>query len=193
MSENVKLVAFAGSARRDSWNKKLVNVAAEGAREAGAEVTVVDLKDYPMPVFDQDDQAENGMDPNAEKLQQILIEHDGFMIASPEYNSSVTPLLLNTIDWTTRSGHDGSEMGGYNGKTAVLMSASPGGLGGLRGLVHLRSILGNIGVHVLPDQRAVGSAFKAFDEEGNMTDSDQENAIKKLGARLAEVTAKLKE
>ena len=134
MSKSVKLVAFAGSAREGSWNKMLVNLAAEGAREAGAEVTFVDLKDYPMPVFGQDLQAESGMDPNAEKLQKLFSEHDGYLIASPEYNSSITSLLKNVIDWVSRSGKTDGSMEAYHGKTAVIMSASPGGLGGLRGL-----------------------------------------------------------
>ena len=159
-----RILAFAGSARKDSWNATLVRIAAEGARQAGAEVTVIDLKDYPLEIFNEDLEKKAGTPENASRLKKLFVEHDGLLIASPEYNSSITPLLKNTIDWVSRPAEGESPLAAYRNKSAALMSASPGGLGGLRGLVHVRAILSSIGVLVLPDQIAVSSAFEAFDD-----------------------------
>ena len=145
-----RILAYAGSTRRKSFNKKLVQNAAQGAREAGAEVTLLDLKDFPLPLFDQDLEAEQGMPENGKKLKKLFIDHDGLLIASPEYNSSFPAVLKNAIDWVSRPAPGEQSLLAFRGKVATLMSASPGALGGLRGLVHVRSILGNIGVIVLP-------------------------------------------
>src|SRR5262249_59967372 len=141
-----RILAFAGSLRRDSFNKKLVPIAAKGARDAGAEVTRIDLKDFPLPLFDQDLEAEQGMPENGKKLKQLFIDHDGLLLACPEYNSSITAVLKNAIDWVSRPAPGEPPLVAFRGKGVTLMSASPGALGGLRGLVHVRSILGNIGV-----------------------------------------------
>ena len=167
-----RILAFACSLRRDPFNKKLVSIAAHGAREAGAEVTLIDLKDFPLPLFDQDLEAEQGMPENGKKLKKLFIDHDGLLIASPEYNSSFPAVLKNAIDWVSRPAPGEPSLVAFRGKVATLMSASPGALGGLRGLVHVRSILGNIGVIVLPDQMAVGRVrFKlAMQPSKNATD-----------------------
>ena len=187
-----KLLAFAGSARKDSFNKRLVQIAAAGATAAGADVTVIDLKQFPMPLFDQDLEQEARVPEHAVRLKQLFVEHDGLLIAAPEYNSSITPLLKNSIDWVSRPAGDEPPLVAFRGKTAALMSASPGGLGGLRGLVHVRSILASIGVMVLPDQVAVAKAFEAFGEDGQLVDERKQAQVEKLGAELARVTALLK-
>ena len=97
-----RILAFAGSTRRDSFNKKVVSSAVKGARDAGGEVTLIDLKDFPLPLFDQDLEAEQGMPENGKKLKQLFIDHDGLLIAAPEYNSSITAVLKNAIDWVSR-------------------------------------------------------------------------------------------
>jgi NAD(P)H-dependent FMN reductase len=186
-----RILAFAGSLRRDSFNKKLVPIAAKGAREAGAEVTLIDLKDFPLPVFDQDLEAEQGMPENGKKLKQLFIDHDGLLIAAPEYNSSITAVLKNSIDWVSRPAPGEPPLVAFRGKVATLMSASPGALGGLRGLVHVRSILGNIGVIVLPDQIAVAKAHEAFQPEGSLTDPKKHAGIEALGKTLASFLMKL--
>ena len=163
MSDQPRVLAFAGSARTDSFNVKLVNIAAEGAREAEAEVTVLNLKDFPMPLFNQDLEAAEGPPEQATRLKGIMLAHEGLLIASPEYNSSISPLLKNTIDWVSRPADGEPMLAVYRDKVAAVMSASPGGLGGLRGLVHLRSILSNMGVLVIPDQVAVTQAHSAFE------------------------------
>ena len=102
MSDTLRILAFAGSTRRESFNKKLVQIAAAGAREAGADVTDIDLRDYRLPVFDQDHESEQGKPDHAKALKQMMIDHDAFLIAAPEYNSSITGVLKNSIDWVSR-------------------------------------------------------------------------------------------
>jgi chromate reductase, NAD(P)H dehydrogenase (quinone) len=187
-----RILAFASSTRRESFNKKLVAIAAHGAREAGAEVTLIDLKDFPLPLFDQDLEAEQGMPENGKKLKKLFIDHDGLLIASPEYNSSFPAVLKNAIDWVSRPAPGEPSLVAFRGKVATLMSASPGALGGLRGLVHVRSILGNIGVIVLPDQIAVAKAHEAFQPDGSLVDPKRQAGVEGLGKTLASFLAKLK-
>ena len=187
-----RILAFAGSTRKESFNKKLVQNAVKGARDAGAEVTLIDLKDFPLPLFDQDLEAEQGMPENGAKLKKLFIDHDGLLVASPEYNSSVTAVLKNAIDWVSRPAPGEPPLVALKGKVAALMSASPGALGGLRGLVHLRSILGNIGVIVLPDQIAVARAHEAFQPDGSLADPKQQAGIEALGKTLASILMKLR-
>ena len=186
-----KILCFAGSTRRESFNKKLARIAAEGARKAGAEVTLIDLKDFPLPLFDEDLEAAEGLSPNALKLKELFKAHQGLLIAAPEYNSSITPLLKNTIDWVSRSAPQEKPLECFAGKTAALMSASPGALGGLRGLVHLRAILGNIQVLVIPRQMAVVKAHEAFDENGALKTADQQAAAEAVGGSLAKLLFKI--
>ena len=187
-----RILAFASSTRRESFNKKLVAIAAQGAREAGAEVTLIDLKDFPLPLFDQDLEAEQGMPENGKKLKKLFIDHHGLLIASPEHNSSLPAVLKNAIDWVSRPAPGEPSLVAFRGKVAALMSASPGALGGLRGLVHVRSILGNIGVIVLPDQITVAQAHEAFNPDGTLQDPKRQAGVEGLGRTLAEFLAKLK-
>lgn len=186
-----KILAFAGSARRESFNKKLVAVAAAAATEAGADVTTIDLADYPLPLFDGDLEAEQGPPEHAIRLKQLFLDHQGLLLACPEYNSSITPLLKNAIDWVSRPAPGEGRLAAYQGKVAVLLSASPGALGGLRGLVHVRSILGNIGVIVLPSQFALSKANEAFDEDGAIRDEKQHAAVGSVAAALTTTLRKM--
>ncbi len=187
-----KILAFAGSARKDSLNKKLLKIAVEGAQEAGADVTLVDLADFELPLFSQDLESEMGMPDIAGKFKRLMIAHDGFLIASPEYNSAFSPLLKNTIDWASRSESDDEPpLMAYRGKTAAILATSPGGLGGMRGLVMLRMLLGNLGVIVFPDQQAVPNGLKAFNDDGSMSDPKQEKRIRRLAENYINFTRKL--
>lgn len=187
-----KILFLAGSARKDSLNKKLAKSAFELASELGASATFVDLKDFPMPIYDGDLETEQGMPEKAIELKTIFIEHDGLFIASPEYNSSFSPLLKNTLDWISRPSQENEPpLSAYRGKTAAIAAASPGGLGGMRGLVPLRMMLNNISVNVIPDQLAVTNAFDSFDENGSLINERQFASLKGIIARLIEVTEKL--
>lgn len=187
-----RILAFAGSARAGSLNARLLRAAADGAREAGAEVTLIDLRDYPMPIYDGDLEAASGLPEAAKRLKALMKEHHGFLIASPEYNSALSPLLKNVIDWCSRSEPGEQSLAAYRGKVAGLIAASGGALGGLRGLVTLRMILGNIGVHVLPNQFALPKAHEAFGPDGAPLDEKAIAPAKAVASELARVVAKLK-
>ncbi|MEH1799285.1 NADPH-dependent FMN reductase [Nostoc sp.] len=191
MASPPKILAFAGSTRIDSYNKKLVKIAAAGAKAAGAEVTYIDLRDLPLPLYDEDLEAQEGLPANARTFKDLLISHQGLLIASPEYNSSLTAVLKNAIDWASRPAPNEAPLAAFAGKVASIMSASPGALGGLRGLVHLRSILGNIKVLVLPDQIALPKAYEAFNSDGTLKDPKQQESIEKLGDGLTKILLKL--
>ena len=192
MSHTPRILAFAGSTRRESFNRKLLKLAVQGAQQAGAQVTVVELADYPFPLFNEDDEAAGQKPTKVTELKQLFVEHDGILIASPEYNSSITPLLKNTLDWVSRAAPGEPGLIAFQGKVAQLVSASPGALGGLRGLVHLRAILGNIGVIVLPAQIAVPKAHDEFQADGTLKNAKLQASVADLGAKLAGFITKLK-
>jgi len=191
MSNKAKIIAFAGSTRKDSYNKKLVKIAVEGAKEAGAEVTHIDLEDYPMPIFDEDFEKNEGHPENVRKLKDLFLEHNGLLISSPEYNSSFSAVFKNTIDWLSRPVKGYPPLECFIDKVAVLMAASPGSLGGLRGLFQVRWVLGNINVTVLPNQIALTSAGSAFENDTTLKDSKMHNNIRGLGKKLTETINKL--
>jgi len=192
MPNTSKILAFAGSTRKESFNKKLVKIAADAARAAGAQVTYLDLKDIPMPLFDEDLEKEQGLSENAKKFRALLQAHDGFLISAPEYNSSISGVLKNAIDWASRPLPGETPLVCFAGKVVTLMSASPGALGGLRGLVIVRSLLSNIGVIVLPTQVAVPKAHEVFGPDGKLKDPKQQASIESLGRDLAGFLIKLK-
>ncbi|OBX37496.1 FMN-dependent NADPH-azoreductase [Halomonas elongata] len=179
-----RILVFAGSAREASFNKRLARLAAARIEALGGHPTFIDLRDYPMPLYDGDLEDAQGLPDNALALRKLLAEHQGLLIASPEYNGFVTPLLTNTIDWLTRPHQGESGLALFKERHAGLISASPGGLGGLRALNHLRQLLTNIGVTVLPDQLAVAKAGDAFDAEGNLVDTAQSDMLDAVCQRL---------
>jgi NAD(P)H-dependent FMN reductase len=192
MPEPIKVLAFAGSLRSASLNKKLVRVAAQIAQRVGAEVTLVDLREFNMPLYDGDLEASSGIPEGAIRFKQLMNSHDALLISAPEYNSSISGALKNAIDWASRQAPGEAPLQSLGGKVAGLLSASPGALGGLRGLVTVRSILGNLNVLVIPEQFALARAHEAFDESGNLTDPKQVAAVERVVNRLVAVTTKLK-
>jgi NAD(P)H-dependent FMN reductase len=188
---NVRIVAFAGSVRSGSFNKKLIRIAAAGARAAGAEVTEIDLRDISMPLYDGDIERDHGLPPNVKVFKRLLIEHHGFLISSPEYNSAISGVLKNAIDWASRPETNEPALVAFKGKVAGLVSASPGHLGGIRGLAVLRSILSNIGVFVIPTQMAISRANDAFEPGGELKDERQQAAVESIGAEVVGIAAKL--
>ena len=190
-STMVKLMAFAGSTRNDSMNKKLVKNVANVVQATGVQVTYIDLKDYPLPLYDGDVESNEGIPEYAKKLKALMKQHDGFLIASPEYNSGISGVLKNVIDWTSRPEEGEPPLVCYKGKVAAIMSASPGSLGGLRGLYHLRYVLENVGVIVLPEQFALGNSYSAFDEKGALKENANQQSAEVLGTKIVEITKKL--
>jgi len=180
-----KILAFAGSYREHSYNKRVLAIATEGARYAGAEITTIDLRDYPMPIFCADGIENGEFDANALRLQDLMAEHDGFLIASPEYNGSIPGGLKNAIDWISRANAKYKMYEPVKGKTAALMTASPGQFGGLRCLAHLRGVLTMLGIHVLPMEVAVPFVGQKFEGKGSeMTDEKMKHVLESLGENL---------
>jgi chromate reductase len=189
MSLKPKILAFSGSSRSESFNKKLVKLAASAATKAGAEVTLIDLRDLQLPLYDGDLEEKSGVPDSARKFRGLIVQHQGLMIASPEYNASVSPLLKNAIDWASRP--IPNETNPYAGKIAMLMSASPGGLGGLRGQIHVRAILDTLTVITMTESLAVMKAHEAFNADGSFKEPKQQATLEKLAARFVTTLEKL--
>jgi len=169
--KGMKLLIFAGSTRQNSFNRKLAQVCASLARDAGAEVTVLELSTLAIPLYNADLEAQ-GTPPDVIRLKEIMYAHPAWIICSPEYNGSYTALLKNTIDWASSpvQGHAvwGNGTRAFADKVVGLLSASPGALGGLRSLSHLNPLLQNLQCWVCPRQFALGKAGEAFDAQGNL-------------------------
>lgn len=184
---SVRLLAFCGSAREESVNRRLLAVAVGIARAGGATVTELELRPGLLPLYDGDLEARHGLPAAALELKAQFAAHDGFLIASPEYNGFFSPLLKNTLDWVSRPVPDAPSP--YAGKTAGLLAASPGALGGIRGLPHLRLLLSNLGVTVAPAQLALGDAGRAFADSGGLADAAQQKILETMVASLVRLTA----
>jgi NAD(P)H-dependent FMN reductase len=182
----MKLLFLAGSSRQDSFNKKLAKLACKLAANSNVTAKFVDLADYPMPIYHGDEEAAKGLPDNAIKLKELFIESQGIFIASPEYNSGMTPLLCNALNWISRP-HIPQEipLNAFRGKVFALAAASPGGFGGMRGLVPLRLMLSNIGALVLPDQVCVPAAHTQFNKDGSFVDEKLQNMLQALVNELA--------
>ncbi|PAV25951.1 NAD(P)H-dependent FMN reductase [Tamilnaduibacter salinus] len=188
-----KLLFLAGSTRTGSFNAQLAEAAARIAESEGtAEVTRIDLADYELPIYNGDLESSEGLPEAARQLKQRFRDHHGFLIASPEYNSTLAPVLVNALHWISRpASSDEPPLSAFQGKVAALTATSPGGLGGLRGLVPLRMMLSNIGVQVLPNQLAVPGAMKAFGDSGQLVDDNQQQALATIVRELIRVAEQI--
>ncbi|BES73392.1 NADPH-dependent FMN reductase [Marinobacter nanhaiticus D15-8W] len=182
MSGSLRILFIAGSTRTGSFNAQLAERAAHTAEQRGdVTVTLINLADYDMPLYNGDLEKEKGLPEAAKKLKQQFRTHHGFCLASPEYNSTISPLLINALHWISRpETQDEPGLVAFKGKVAGLLAASPGGFGGMRGLVPLRMMLGNIGVHVIPTQLAVPQANNAFDESGAFKEESWQQRLEVL-------------
>ena len=187
-----KILAFDGSGRKNSFNKKLLdNVVAEG-QATGATITTIDLAAYNLPLYNGDLEAEEGLPQGVKELKELFKAHDGFLIASPEYNGNFSPLLKNTIDWVSRPVQGEPPLNCFKGKVAGIMSISPGKMGGLRGIYQLNTLLFVIGTLVLPEIISIGSAAEAFDEDGKLKNDPDKAKAKFLAERIVKVAGALK-
>ena len=171
MSANdLKILALPGAMRSDSWNRKLLSVAAALAREAGAEVTTVDLREYAIPLYDGDAEAAHGLPAGVANLKDLFIAHDAVIIATPEYNASISGVLKNAIDWLTRSRPGEKPLVAIRGKVIGLLAATPGKLAGVQGLIATRHILSTLGAVVEPTHFGLAAAPAAFGADGKLID-----------------------
>jgi chromate reductase, NAD(P)H dehydrogenase (quinone) len=167
----MKLLVFAGSTRQNSWNRKLAKVAATMAEAAGGQVTHLELADFDVPMYNADLEA-RGTPADVMKLKQIMYEHAGWIICTPEYNASYPALLKNTLDWISSPVKADpvwkDDFRSTRGKVVGVLSASPGALGGLRSQSHLAPLLLNLQCWVAPKNYALGRAADAFDAAGGL-------------------------
>jgi chromate reductase len=185
MATPARILAFSGSARLESLNRKLLNFAVQAVKDAGCEVTLADLNEYVLPLYHGDLEDMSGLPENAVKLIALITSHQGLLVASPEYNSMITPLLKNTIDWCTRSDDNP-----FEGKVAAVVSASPGPLGGVRSMQMAQQLLLKLGCHVVPGQVFLPHAGTAFDAEGRLTDARAQKSAKALMQKLARAASR---
>ncbi len=182
-----KILAWAGSSRRESINRKLLDHVIQHVEEAGGDVTLVNLGELDVPLYNGDLESEQGIPADAAKFYELMKEHPAFLIACPEYNRSITPLLKNTIDWASRPRTGEAPLVAFDGKFAALCSASEGKFGGLRGLFHVAEILQSIGTNVLPKQIAVSAFSKAFDDDGHLADERMRSMLAAMCRNLVEL------
>lgn len=180
-----KILVFAGSNRAGSYNARLSMAAAKELAILGADVTRISLTDYPIPLFDENLKQDKGIPEHALKLGRLVAAHQGVFICSPEYNSSVTPLLKNTIDWLSVISTDGdAPLKPWKGRVVALGSASNGQLGGVRGLYHLRSIMMNVGTQIVTEQCSVSKASSLLGENGELDDAATAEKLRAVCASL---------
>jgi chromate reductase, NAD(P)H dehydrogenase (quinone) len=189
----VRLLVTSGSARKGSFNLKLARVAAQIAREQGAAVTELDLRALALPLYDGDIEAA-GMPAGALELRRLFAAHDALLVATPEYNANLTPLLLNAFDWASRPKAEGglpSGLDALGGTVAGLVSASPGRLGGLRSVLNARAFLSGLGLLVVPQNQSIPLAHQAFDEQGGLKDASQHSGVVRVVNEVLRTAAAL--
>ena len=190
-----RILVFAGSARKDALSKRVARAAHAALLEAGGQATLIDLADYHAPLYNGDLEAAEGVPGVITALLELIAGHDGLLIASPEYNGSMTPLVVNTLDWCSRVFAPPAAVSGLAllaNKPVAIVGSSPGALGGLRALFHLRDLLGNLGMIVIPQQLAVGKSNEAVTPEGKLVDERQHHAMLGVARALVAVAGKLK-
>jgi NAD(P)H-dependent FMN reductase len=187
-----KILVFAGSIRTGAYSGRTADAAMKELALQGADVTRISLADYPLPIFDADLERESGIPENAMRLGRLIAAHDGLLIASPEYNTSIPPLLKNTIDWVSRIRKDGGrEFSPFRGRIAGLCSSSNGRFAGIRALNHLRPVLVAVGVEVISPQCAIALGEEAFDEHGAIRDPRTRKIMENLCRTLCQQAALL--
>jgi len=190
----MKTLVFAGSTRTHSYNRRLAHVAADLARAAGAEVTHLELADFDIPLYNAELEA-RGTPADVLRLKEAMDSHPAWIVCSPEYNGSYTGLLKNTLDWCSRPNPaDRARSGGavYAGRAAAVVGSSPGALGGMRVLFHVRDVLGYLGMQVIPQQLAVGKAGEAVGADGRLRDAAQQGMLETLAAALVDTARRLR-
>src|ERR1700675_283891 len=188
----LKILVIPGSLRTGSLNAKLAAVAAHELAQQGAEVTRISLADFPLPIYDGDLQGKSGVPKHAVNLKRMIGAHHGVLIVTPEYNSSVPPLVKNTIDWVSRV-QDGQEVRGevFRERAFAIAAASESRLGGTRSLAALRLILTACHATVIPNQLALSFAAEAYDDMDKLKHPADIEALDAMARQLIDVSQRM--
>lgn len=163
------ILILAGSIRTGAYSQQTANAFAAELVNHECEITRITLADYPLPMMDEDLEKEKGIPENAIRLAKLFHRNNAVIFVSPEYNGSLPPLLKNAIDWISRvSGDGGTGITPYRDKLCAIATSSPGAMGGVSCLGHLRTILVRLGMQVISEQVAIGNAGSAFDKSGRL-------------------------
>jgi len=182
----MRVLAFAGSLRSGSLNRRLLAVAVETLR-GKAEIDLLDLREVMMPIYDGDLEEREGLPDGARRFRQRIAAAEALLIVTPEYNNSIPGGLKNAIDWASRRPDQP-----FKGKPVLLLSASPGPFGGVRSVMALRLSLASLMAVVIPNTVSVGRADQAFDESGALKDPKQRQSVEHACAELLRFAAALK-
>lgn len=189
MSRAPRILLFAGSIRTGAYSGKVADAAQKELALQGAEVTRISLGDFPLPIMNQDLEADEGVPENAAKLARLFVAHDAVMICTPEYNGSMPPLLKNAIDWISRVKENGKSLRAFNGKIGCICSSSDGQFAGIRSASHLRQVLAHIQMEVIAPQVSVPNAGEAFDENGDFKEERLRNGMSRACRVLIEAAS----
>jgi chromate reductase, NAD(P)H dehydrogenase (quinone) len=182
-----RILVFAGSVRAGAYSGRTADVAMKELALQGADVTRISLGDYPLPIMDEDLEKAEGVPDNALKLARLFASHDGILIATPEYNGSMPPLLKNAIDWISRVRHDGDRvLRPLPGRVVAICSSSNGHFAGIRSAAHLRAVLAHIQMEVIAPQCSVPNGADAFDDDGAFREERLRKSMTRLCATLIE-------
>lgn len=182
-----RILVFAGSIRSGAFSGQVAAAAAKELAVLGADVTLISLADYPLPIMNEDLEEEEGVPENAYKLARLIAANDGVVICTPEYNGSMPPLLKNTIDWVSRVSRDnGKPLHPYPGKLVAICSSSDGHFAGIRSANHLRAVLSHIQMDLISPQVSVPDASNAFDENGDFVSERLRHGMTRLCKTLIE-------
>lgn len=172
----MKILAFAASLRKDSYNRKLIAQAVQVLRSSSkVEVDHADYREFEMPIYDGDAEESSGIPPGGQEFIKRIQAADAIVISTPEYNGGIPGTLKNAIDWASRT-----DPIPFDGKPVLLIGASPGGFGAVRGLWHTRVPLEAIGAFVYPEMFGLSKAHQAFDENGNFIDAKNKSRLQEL-------------
>lgn len=183
-----RILVFAGSIRTGAISGRVADCAERELALQGAETTRISLGDYPLPIMNQDLEREEGVPANAIRLAGLIEAHDAILVATPEYNGSIPPLLKNAIDWVSRVKADekGRPLRPLPGKLAAICCSSDGHFAGIRSAAHLRAMLAHMQLEIIAPQVSVPKGEEAFDAEGDFIDERLRKGMKRLCAALIE-------
>ncbi len=192
----VRLLLTSGSSRQGSFNMQLARWVAGQAQAAGAQVTLLDLRELDLPLYDAEIEA-RGIPAGARTLRRHFAQSDAFLVCSPEYNGFPTPLLINALDWASRVPAEGelpTGLAAMGGTVAGLLGVSPGAMGALRSLMALRAFLQmNLGMVAVPEQHALGQAASAFDAQGQLLEARHREGVLRVLQAVLRTAAALRE